>query len=367
MEARHQHGLADRWFDALHRAVLFCDQKIGWNRIGVALSVVLIAIASIALYRILRTIDPSEVVEALVTTDWRHIALAALFVAGGYFTLTFYDLFALRTIGRPDVPYRVAALAGFTSYSVGHNVGASVVTGGAVRYRIYSAWGLNAIEVTKICFVAGLTFWLGNATVLGLGIGYAPLAATAIDQLPPWFNRGGAIAILVMLVLYVSWVWRRPRVVGRETWSVTLPGGPLTLLQIGIGIVDLAFCALAMYMLVPDEPHIGFVTVAVIFVSATLLGFASHAPGGIGVFDAAMLVGLWQFDREDVLAGVLLFRVLYYVLPFTLSLLILGARELLIALRGTPLPPVHMLPSLAPTDIVTAPAAEEREPERKLG
>jgi uncharacterized membrane protein YbhN (UPF0104 family) len=185
--------------------------------------------------------------------------------------------------------------------------------------------------------------------------------------LPPWFNRGGAIAILVMLVLYVSWVWRRPRVVGRETWSVTLPGGPLTLLQIGIGIVDLAFCALAMYMLVPDEPHIGFVTVAVIFVSATLLGFASHAPGGIGVFDAAMLVGLWQFDREDVLAGVLLFRVLYYVLPFTLSLLILGARELLIALRGTPLPPVHMLPSLAPTDIVTAPAAEEREPERKLG
>ena len=102
--------------------------------------------------------------------------MAALFVAGGYFTLTFYDLFALRTIGRPDVPYWAAALAGFTSYSVGHNVGASVFTGGAVRYRVYSAWGLNAIDVAKICFVAGLTFWLGNATVLGLGIAYAPLA-----------------------------------------------------------------------------------------------------------------------------------------------------------------------------------------------
>ena len=123
----------------------------------------------------------------LVTTDWRHIALAALFVAGGYFTLTFYDLFALRTIGRADVPYRAAALAGFTSYSVGHNVGASVLTGGAVRYRVYSAWGLNAIEVAKICFVAGLTFWLGNATVLGLGIalcaarrhGHRPVAGLA--------------------------------------------------------------------------------------------------------------------------------------------------------------------------------------------
>src|SRR5262245_65679654 len=95
-----------------------------------------------------------------------------------------------------------------------------------------------------------------------------------------------------------------------------------------------------MYMLVPAEPNIGVVALAVILVSATLVGFASHAPGGIGVFDAAMLVGLWQFDREDVLAGVLLFRLLYYVVPFTLSLLILGAREVLIALRGAPLPPV---------------------------
>src|SRR6516165_10729264 len=175
-----------RVLDALHRAAVFCDQRIGWNRIGLALSIAIIAVAAVALYRILRTINPSEVVEALVTTDLRNIMLAAVFVAGGYVTLTFYDLFALRTIGRKDVPYWAAALAAFTSYAVGHNVGASVFTGGAVRYRIYSAWGLTAIEVAKICFVAGLTFWLGNATVLGLGILYAPLAATAIDQLPAW-------------------------------------------------------------------------------------------------------------------------------------------------------------------------------------
>jgi uncharacterized membrane protein YbhN (UPF0104 family) len=343
--------------DALRRAVGFCDRRLGWNRIGVVLSITIIAIAVAVLYRILRKMNGSEVVDALITTDWRDVALSALFVAGGYFTLTFYDLFALRTIGRSDVPYWGAALAGFTSYAVGHNVGASVFTGGAVRYRVYSAWGLSAIEVAKICFVAGLTFWLGNATVLGLGIAYAPLAATAIDQLPAWLNRSGAILILILLGLYVSWVWRRPRVVGREGWSVALPGGPLTLLQIGIGIVDLCFCALAMYILVPDEPNIGFVTLAVIFVSATLLGFASHAPGGIGVFDAAMLVALWQFDKEDLLAGLLLFRLLYYIVPFALSLLILGGRELLLALRGTSQPPILALPSLAPTDVSTPPDA----------
>src|SRR5438034_5539966 len=270
-------------FKAVRAISRFFDETVGWNRIGFLLSITIIALAGVALFRHLRDIEVGEVIDALRDIDPVDIALAALCVAGGYFTLTFYDLFALRTIGRPDVPYRVAALAGFTSYSIGHNVGASVLTGGAVRYRIYSAWGLDAIAVAKVCFIAGLTFWLGNATVLGLGIAYAPQAATAIDQLPAWVNRAAAILTLVVLASYVAWVWNKPRVIGREGWQVQLPGGPSTLLQIGIGIVDLTFCSLAMYMLVPDEPNTSFVAVAVIFVSATLLGFASAAPGGIGV------------------------------------------------------------------------------------
>ncbi len=317
----------------------FGAETIGWNRLGFLISLAIIIIALVVLYQMLRGIDVREVVDALLSADPNDIALAALFVAGGYFTLTFYDWFALRTIGRPDVPYRVAAFAGFTSYSIGHNVGASVFTGGAVRYRIYSAWGLDAVAVAKVCFIAGLTFWLGNATVLGLGIAYAPEAAAAITHLPSWLNRLFAVLILLVLALYVAWVWRKPRLIGRDGWQVTLPNGPLTLLQIVIGIIDLGFCSLAMYMLMPEEPNIGFVTLAVIFVSATLLGFASHAPGGIGVFDAAMLVALWQFDKEDLIAGLLLFRLLYYIIPFALSLALLGARELLIGLGGWRSPP----------------------------
>jgi glycosyltransferase 2 family protein len=219
-----------------------------------------------------------------------------------------------------------------------------------VRYRIYSAWGLNAIDVAKICFIAGLTFWLGNAAVLGLGIAYHPEAASAVDQLPSWLNRSVAIAAIIGLIGYVAWVWTRPRNVGRGPWTVTLPGGPLTLLQIAIGIVDLGFCALAMYELVPDEPNLGFVVVAVIFVSATLLGFASHSPGGLGVFDAAMLVGLWQMDKEQLLAGMLLFRILYYISPFVISVILLTLREVILTARlkrlrktmpGVPVEPQH--------------------------
>jgi uncharacterized membrane protein YbhN (UPF0104 family) len=332
--------------EAIRRATSFLRQKQVLHKLGVVISITVIAVACYVLYHMLRGIDTNEVIEALKGTEPRRIALAALFVAAGYFTLTFYDWFAVRAIGQHHVPYRINALAAFTSYSIGHNVGASVFTGGAVRYRIYSAWGLNAIDVAKICFLAGLTFWLGNAAVLGLGIAYHPEAAAAIDQLPAWLNRVAAFGIIIALVGYVAWVWAQPRSVGRGPWTVTLPGGPLTLLQIAIGIVDLGFCALAMYMLVPDEPNIGFVVVAVIFVSATLLGFASHSPGGLGVFDAAMLVGLWQMDREELLAGMLLFRVLYYIGPFVISVILLTLREIIIGARSKRLR--HLAPAADP-------------------
>jgi glycosyltransferase 2 family protein len=311
-------------------------RKIGISRIGFALSLAIFVAAALVLYHLLRDINPHALLEALKATRWQTLLGAGCFVAAGYLTLTFYDLFALRAIGRTDLPYRVAALGGFTSYAVGHNIGASVFSGGAVRYHIYSTKGLSVADVTKICFVAGLTFWLGNVTVLGLGILCTPEAAKAIDQLPLWVNRGFALLLLALLCAYVVWVSARPRVIGRDEWRVTLPGGTLTLVQIAIGIVDLSCCAAAMYMLMPAWPPgfppgpLGFGMVAVIFVAATLLGFASHAPGGLGVFDATMLIALYQFNKEDLLAGLLLFRLLYYIVPFVLSLLILGGRELLL-------------------------------------
>jgi uncharacterized membrane protein YbhN (UPF0104 family) len=289
----------------------------------------------------LSDLDVQDLLHALREFTGRQIAMAAAAVAAGYVTLTLYDLFALRAIGKPQVPYRIAALAGFTSYAVGHNVGASVFTGGAVRYRIYSRYGLSAIDVAKLCFIAGLTFWLGNVTVLGLGVVYSPKSAAAIDHLPLWFNRAAAIVLLIILASYVVWVWRYPRNVGHANWEVTLPRGPLTLLQIAIGIVDLACCALAMYMLVPVSPHMGFIQLSVIFVSATLLGFASHSPGGLGVFDAAMIGALLhQYDKEELVAGLLIFRLLYYVTPFALALMLLGIRELWLSVTRRPKPPI---------------------------
>jgi uncharacterized membrane protein YbhN (UPF0104 family) len=318
----------------LSRIGHFLRVRIGWHRIGIVLSILIIGLAFYVLWKMLHGIDLARVGEAFTEKSIPALLLAGLFVTLGYFTLTFYDWFALRTIGKGHVPYRIAALAGFTSYSIGHNVGATVFTGGTVRYRIYSGWGLTVLDVARLAFVAGLTFWLGNFAVLGLGIAIHPEAASAVDQLPPLANRIIAITALCMLVGYVFWIGHKPRVYGRGNWYVTLPSRAPTLLQIVIGVVDLTCCALAIYVLMPATPDAGFITIAVVFVAATLLGFASHAPGGIGVFDAAMLVALtsgnWGvpvFDKEELLATLLLYRVFYYVVPFALSVTLLAGRE----------------------------------------
>jgi len=304
-------------------------ERIGWKRLGIAASLLIIAFAITTLVRTLKGVDTGVILVALAEKPLLQIALAGLCVAGAFFTLTFYDFFALRTIGKRQVPYRIAALSSFTSYTIGHNIGATVFTGGAIRFRIYSDYGLNAIDVAKICFLSGLTFWLGNLFVLGLGMAWHPWAASAMDLLPPSINRGIALGCLAGIAAYLVWIstGRGRRELGQHGWKVVLPSARLTLLQIAIGVVDLGFCAMAIYLLMPVHPDIDFVSVAVVFILATLLGFASHAPGSLGVFDAAMLVALPQFGREQLVATLLLYRVLYFVIPFMLAITIMGTRE----------------------------------------
>jgi hypothetical protein len=151
-----------------------------------------------------------------------------------------------------------------------------------------------------------------------------------MDQLPPAINRLIALGVIGAIFAYLVWLGlgEERRELGQNGWMVRLPSAPLTLVQILIGVVDLGFCAMAMYLLMPAQPDIDFVSLAVVFILATLLGFASHAPGSIGVFDAAMLVALPQFGREQLLATLVVFRILYFMIPFGIAVSIMGTREL---------------------------------------
>jgi glycosyltransferase 2 family protein len=307
--------------------------RINWHGVGLALSATILLVSGIVLYHRLRGLDWGAVASAVAAVSPAHIAGAALFVGCGYVTLTLYDWFALRAIGARQVPWRVAALTGVTSYAIGHGLGAMAFVSAAIRYRLYSRWGLGIVDVVKICFIAGLTFWLGNITALSIGMTSMPAAARAVDQLPEWGNRLIGAGVLTALIAYLVWVWGRRPFVGVNGTGVNLPSGRMTLLQIGIGLTDLSCCSLVMYLLMPSLPAVDFVVLAVIVVFGTLLGFLSHAPGSLGALDATMLIGLPAFDRAELVATLLLYRLLYFVAPFALALIALGLREAYIYFR----------------------------------
>jgi uncharacterized membrane protein YbhN (UPF0104 family) len=305
-----------------------------WSWIAGAISVVIVAAAVLTLFRLSREIRPGDVVAALKSQSPSALAAAAGFVVAGYVMLTCYDVFALRAIGWSRVPYRVAAFASFTSYTIGHNCGVTVFTSGLIRYRIYAAWGLGVVEIAKIAFITGLTYCLGNAFVLGGGLAYAPGAVGAVDHLPASINRWIGIAVVAALLAYLLWLASGPRLVGRSGWQLALPGLQSSLFQIAIGSLDLIFVALAMYVLLPGEPAVGVLDVIVVFVTAMMIGVVSYVPGSLGVIEAAMLIGLPQYHREELLASLLTFRVLYFVLPLVLAACLMGLREFRAAITG---------------------------------
>jgi glycosyltransferase 2 family protein len=313
---------------AITRAI---RSRVGWSWVAAAMSFVIIAMAAVTLFKLSREIDIDKAIAALEAKSSHEIIVAGVLVAAGYIMLVGYDIFALRAIGWSSIPYRVASIASFTSHTIGHNLGAPVFTSNLLRYRIYSAWGLNVSDLARIAFVTGLTYCLGNAVMLGGGCVLSPAAASTLDNLPAAINRSLGILSLGIVAAYVLWVMPHPRRIGRSNWQIVVHGPVSALVQICIGTLDTAFVALAMYVLLPSQPAIGFADFVVIYVTAALIGVASYAPGSLGVLEAAMFIGLPQFRREELLASLLLFRVLYFVLPLILGTFLLGLRELSIA------------------------------------
>ncbi|MGA7482931.1 MAG: hypothetical protein WBW26_13735, partial [Bradyrhizobium sp.] len=148
--------------------------------LGVVVSLVITAIAIFALTHTLKSIDTNEVFAVIRHTDMSLIVLAAALVIVSYVSLTFYDVLALRTIGRTEIPYRIAALASFTSYPIAHGIGAVSLISPVIRYRVYSFHGLRAFDVVNICFLTGLTYCLGNLTARGIGLFFAPDAISLV-------------------------------------------------------------------------------------------------------------------------------------------------------------------------------------------
>jgi uncharacterized membrane protein YbhN (UPF0104 family) len=295
------------------------------RRLGIAASILIIAGAATIFVRTLVRIDPNKVKAAIAATGGDQIALSFAFAALSYLALTGYDALALRHL-RIKVPYRLAALASFASYALSFTLGFPLVTGGAVRYWIYGPAGLSAGKVASLTIVAGITFWLGMGLVVGSGFLSASDPIAYIDHFHPLANRLIGAGVVGAVIVYLIWVsrmrWRDATVLG----DFKLPGPLLTLGQMALGVIDICSASAALYALLPKAERLGFPTFATLYSFASMLGIASHAPGGLGVFDATILQGVGG-DQDAVLASLLLFRGVYYVVPFLATMAMLGGVE----------------------------------------
>ena len=251
----------------------------------------------------------------------RQVVASIACTAVSFAMLALFDVLAARTAVPGRVSAARAAFAGAVSLGVSNTLGFHALTGGAVRYRIYAAAGLGASDVARIVALAGLGVGLGFAVVITGTLCWQPALSHGWGRLP------GAL-LLVLLAALLLWLRRRPHTLRLWRWTLVFPAAGTAALQMLIGGVEMLAAIGALYVLLPAgvaPPLVDFVPV---YVGAVLVGIASHAPGGLGVFETIMLAAFPAAARADLLAALLCYRLTYGLLPFALAGVALGAFEL---------------------------------------
>jgi len=267
-----------------------------------------------------------------VLAQIKAIEVSALFTAlvctfGSYLVLTGYDAVALRYIGW-KLSYRQIAQTAFLAFSVGHNVGTAAISGGSIRYRMYSLLGLPGFEIAKVIVFVSVTFALGATLLLGAAMLIMPMGETRVLNLTPAaLNMAGALLVAVpSIYLLFGTFLRRPLGIGK--WLFSFPSPKIGFAQLGLSVCDITFATATLYVLMPPEAHIGFLAFLGVYVIALGAGLLSSVPGGLGVFEAVLLVALPGVDHSALLGAIIVYRLIYYVTPLCLALVLLTSNEI---------------------------------------
>lgn len=292
----------------------------------VAVTLAVAALGLVALHGLLAEVRLKDIRHAVhLIAGWRLAGALAL-TAASYVALTFYDYVALRIVGRP-LPWRTAALASFCSYTLSHNLGLSLLTGGSARYRIYTAAGLEGGDIARIIASAGLSFWGGVFVLAGVLMLVHPATIGIMGWtigMPLQRLAGGAILILTMAALFVLGPGRAPRLFG---WRLALPTRMQAAAQIGVASIDLAAASAALFILVPGIAPTLYPTLFLAYALAIIVTLVSHVPGGLGIFEAVILAALPDVDRPSLLAALIAYRLIYYLIPLLLGVIAIALHE----------------------------------------
>ncbi|WP_376870537.1 bifunctional lysylphosphatidylglycerol flippase/synthetase MprF [Albirhodobacter sp. R86504] len=279
-----------------------------------------------AMYRLLRPVDAQDVIAQIRALPLSVMLIAIAATALAYLALIGYDWWALRYLDK-KLPPRTVVLGGFLGYAFGNTIGISVISGGAVRYRIYSAFGLNAFDVATLSSYIALAMGTGLTLVGLLALGVHPAALAAVLPLPETMIRWGALvgAFTTMGGLLALSISKRSLTLGAR--KITMPSPQILAGQLFVALVNSTMAALALWILLPaGAPDFG--SFLAIYAAATMVGVLSHVPGGVGVFESVVLAAMPKdIPVTELAAALLMFRMVYFLLPFGIAFLIVSLNE----------------------------------------
>lgn len=304
-------------------------RRIDWPMAGALVAFILFTGVAYVLYNALQDVTWAHVREAANAIGWDDVAAACLATAMSYAALVGYDLVALREVGARNVPLRLTATTSFISQAFTFTLGFGVLTGSAVRMRLYRLAGLTTDQILNVGALCAMTFWMGLAAVAGFCLVSVPSMFGAVTGYSDAAVMGLGAAILAALAGWVVYSAVRPRAIAIHGWTLQLPGPQTTVKAIIVGVCDTTAAALALWLLLPENAGITFAGFLSVFAFATALGVVSHVPGGFGVFDTAILLSLPQVPEPAMLASLLVFRLIYYIAPLALATGVLALNEVM--------------------------------------
>lgn len=300
------------------------------HRLPPFLGLMLLVAAVYVVQRQYRELRLADITDALAALPGRALVVAAGWNVLAYGVLTFYDRLASIYAGH-KVSYLRTSFASFCAYVLSHNLGFAAVSGAAVRYRLYAHWGLNPYQIAKVVAFCSLTFGLGGMVLGGAILFGEPQAVPFAGQyLPRWvmYVLGAGLWAVVALYLTLARTLGRVKLLGCEA---KLPGWRMALVQVLLATVDVAVTAAIFYALLPPVPGLTYLRFLAVYLASYSAGLLASLPGGLGVFDTAVLLGLSPYlPAPTVLGAIVVFRLYYYVIPLFLAGGMFAGHEVLV-------------------------------------
>ncbi|MEO8418510.1 MAG: bifunctional lysylphosphatidylglycerol flippase/synthetase MprF [Methylophilaceae bacterium] len=298
------------------------------HKLTPAISIVLFVMVIFVVHHEIEIYHWQDIRQALQNFPVPLMAICAGVTLLSYLALSFYDYLALEYAGE-KLPYHRVALTSFLSYAISNNIGHAWLTGGSMRYRLYSGWGIAGASIAKVVAFCTITYFVGALTLLVGGYVFSQNHSLIAERLPQGSMQ---VAIMLGAVSLIAWwglviFYRKPVII--KGFSLTVPKLSLALRQLLVALLDLLLASVVLYLPLNHYTGMPFGDFLVLYIFAQLAGLISQIPGGIGIFEGSFVfLAAGNYSAPHIIVSLIIYRAIYYFMPLLLASILLVTYEL---------------------------------------